>query len=414
MLAAIGATVSRAAGIGSFLAPKSWAQSTLPYPGSPAVLPRTNVVSFGSAATGDFPPASVARAMAQLALSGITAIAGQIQSNNRIIENLRTSLSDAEARKAQLERERPVVLADYRKGYFCSTCGRAKSEFSSEAAFWQHIAEGASDGRHAVPASAEQIAAKEADYRTKIAALDQQIQQARSQLAQKDRENRDGLDQLKEGTALWQTATEMEPQLLAVSEDAAQARDRKDLGDAQREIARLKGQRQSAAGSKEALVRIDDALAVWQQVESRTSDQSKLRYEAFLRESTAAKETAIREYAAISGQLANADPSLPSLPNLLSASLPIGPLSVNSDGSTLGAKFRFGRIVSSGINASAPDAATTEVRAFLDLAGRLRLTTGWQTRYTPDGVQNGPIFDLTVTPPNDKKPPLAPKPLPVP
>jgi hypothetical protein len=188
------------------------------------------------------------------------------------MDDLRRNIAQDKRRKAQIKQERAAVLRDYKTGYFCSTCGLAKSEFASDAIFWQHIAEDASEGRHAVPATAQQTAAKEAEYKSKLAAVDLRIQQAQRSIADHELENRDGLDQLREGVGLWQAATEMEQLLLRVAEDAAGTRDKKDLADAQREIARLTTKRKSAfgAGDRDTIASIDDALSVWQQVESRT------------------------------------------------------------------------------------------------------------------------------------------------
>jgi len=385
--------------------------------GRGGLSPRTELPSLdrtvqpGAAlGTGQLPQPSYARAMAERVVAGLDTLAGNISRNSDELARLRQRLADAQGRKAHIESDRDHVLEDYKHGYFCSTCGRAMSEFPSQSAFWAHIADGASEGRHAVPATAQQTARKEAEFAAKLAEVQREIRSLNADIQAKELENRDGLDQMREGMALWKFACEMEPELLRASLAAAQSKDERDLSAARQQIAQLEARRKAAVGSsdRDALARVDEAIATWRQVAQRIEDASAVRYSEFLRDSTRAAETANKEYAAISGIVARTygTPYLPNLPNM---SLTLGKVTVFAGGTTAGAKFRFGSILQVGISTGAPDAATAETRQFIEIMGRLKLSGGYQTRYTPDGPRDGIVFDLDLSPPKGE---AAPKPAP--
>lgn len=77
--------------------------------------------------------------------------------------------------KYDLERAKEKALEELRQGRLCSDCGRAMSEFDSEAVFWAHIRSTA--GRYAKPASQAQLDKKEAEFDAKIAAKARAMEQ---------------------------------------------------------------------------------------------------------------------------------------------------------------------------------------------------------------------------------------------
>jgi hypothetical protein len=376
----------------------------LPLPDRPA----QSASAFG---TGQLPQPSYARAMAERVVAGLDTLGGNILRTSEELARARQRLADAQARKARIEAERDRVLDDYRRGYFCSTCGRAMSEFGSKGEFWAHIAEGAPQGRHAVPATARQTAQKEAEFTAKLAEALRDIRSSSADIQAKEQESQDGLDQMREGIALWKYACEMEPELLRANLAAAQGKDERDLNAARQQIAQLEARRKAAVGSgdRDAVARIDEAIATWRQVAQRIDDAGTLRYDQFLRASTQAAETANKEYAAISGIVARIYGSNPYLPNLPNFSLTLGNVTMFGGGATVGAKFRFGKILQVGVSTGAPDAVTAETRGFIELMGRAKIYGGYQNQFTPSGPRERTVFGLDLTPPKGE---VAPKPAP--
>ena len=79
------------------------------------------------------------------------------------LKRLKKELSD-------LLSEKGLVLEDYRQGYFCSGCGKSRSQFAPGETF-PHA------GQKIVPATNEQIAAKEKEYDDKISTKQEEVKQ---------------------------------------------------------------------------------------------------------------------------------------------------------------------------------------------------------------------------------------------
>ena len=113
--------------------------------------------------------------------------------------NLREVRADLDFRKAEagyeskiaaldkqlrdLKREKELALKELREGYFCSKCKRSKSEIErgSSETFEEHLGRVSGDR---IPASPEQIAAKEKEYDDKIATAQRTLAAAQKSLTQ--------------------------------------------------------------------------------------------------------------------------------------------------------------------------------------------------------------------------------------
>jgi hypothetical protein len=358
----------------------------------------------------DLPDPGVARAMAERVVSGVDGLTDTVQKNHSMIRQLSSRISHCNAQIHQLTQEMKEVLEDYRQGFFCNECGRSKREFGSDHAFYAHIAENAANGRRAIPASPEKIAAKEQEYLNKIAAFERERQSASRAISEKRAENQEAWPQIQEGLNLWRAATAFEENLIYAREEAVKRQEAAAIKQAEQNIAKVEAERRQLLSQgpqdKATIDRLNAERSLWESVKRQAQEDAARRVSYYWHDMKTASENRTREYTRLSGALQRTNEygnAIRSQLNFLpSFTLPLDKVSVSFSPEFLGAKFKFGSLVSSGIRAGSPDATSTEVTTFLELFGRVKATVGWQTSYTPDGVMSGPTFGVSINPPNDK------------
>ncbi len=378
------------------------ASQSLPDPRSPALPSSTapdpyrlpNPITSASSPL-NAPDPNVARSLAEKVISGLDGLSDTIHKNTQTIRQLKGRIAALSNDRARLEADRAKILDELKKGFYCSTCGRAKSEFASEAEFWAHIREGASEGRRAVPASSEQVKNKSAEFDRKLNAIQDEQLKCQSSIREKNSENKLAYDQLKEGIALWQAATSFEKTAISVVDELNKQKFQDDLSNAKNEISRLDRDiaRWAKSGNPDEVQRLRDERAMWQQVHARLTEEAAARIDYYwqnIREAEAKQQT---EFENISRYIQRTDDFLYSarlagdfLPTLNVSVARVG-ISTNRD--QLGIRFNFGRLAASGLDVS-NGAASQEVQAFLDLFGTLRLAAGWRTTYGVSGVESAP------------------------
>ena len=176
------------------------ASQSLPDPRSPALPSSTapdpyrlpNPITSASSPL-NAPDPNVARSLAEKVISGLDGLSDTIHKNTQTIRQLKGRIAALSNDRARLEADRAKILDELKKGFYCSTCGRAKSEFASEAEFWAHIREGASEGRRAVPASSEQVKNKSAEFDRKLNAIQDEQLKCQSSIREKNSEKYDAV-----------------------------------------------------------------------------------------------------------------------------------------------------------------------------------------------------------------------------
>lgn len=381
-------------------------------------LPDPSQVSINPNAKANLPSPDAARSMANRALSGINSLTDTVQKNLAMIRQFNQKIGELGAQIDALRKELVEVLEDLRHGHFCSTCGRAKREFGSDRAFWNHIAEGASSGRHAVPASAEQLAAKEKEYKDKIAGLERERSRLTAARNQKQWENQQAWDQIQQGIYLWQAAITLEESLLIAREEESKRQDAAAIKEAEQNLARVESERRRLLNqgplSKETLDQLEAGRSLWQQVKSRAEEDATRRVSYFWADYKQGRETRIREYTqmteyvrrtdeyantlrGLAGQIPGFNISL----NQLTKDPILSRFSFSYSPEQLGVRFKFGSLVSSGLTAGETDATTTEVKTFLELFGKVQISAGWRNTTNPYDF-SGPTADINILPPKDK------------
>jgi hypothetical protein len=329
--------------------------------------------------------------MASRALSGIQTLADAVQKNQSMVDQLNERIRKCVVATKRLKRERDRVLNDYRLGYFCNQCGRAKSEFPSEAAFFEHIREGASSGRHVVAATPQQIAAKEQQYANELASINRDRQRAQRARDAKVLEIQAAWSQIREGLNLWQAATSMEDLLIRAKEQNIQQQKAAAIQNAQRMLDQVEARKRQilSAGrpDKTTLDAIQGAEDLWQRQLVRANKAAQRRFSTFASEIDAANQAKTRDYQQITEAtgkiLTYAEyirPPFGSLPDIGTVSMaPIAIVLPGADrvsltvtSSQLGANFRFGSFVTAGLYGGEVNATTTEVTTFLQIFGAVR------------------------------------------
>lgn len=116
----------------------------------------------------EFNSSTSAGLAADQAMLQIQSLAAEVKTVDDGILNLNHKIKRSFAEKANLEDEKEKALAELRQGYFCSKCNRSKTEIERAGEdFYEHLKR---VGGHIVPASQEQIYAKEKEYNDKILA----------------------------------------------------------------------------------------------------------------------------------------------------------------------------------------------------------------------------------------------------
>lgn len=384
-----------------------------PDPYQPPPLPDptkgVNVPSLKSVYGDDLPEPTTARAMAERAKSGVDSLTDTVQRNQSMIRQLEGRVSNLTRQIQQLYEEMNNVLDDYRQGHFCSECGRSKREFTSEAAFWSHIAENAANGRHAIPAGPEKIAAKEKAYRNKIAALESERQSAQYTIGQKHSENQIAWDQIQQGLNLWRTATTLEHNLIFAREEAIKRRTQNTIKQALENLARVETELRHLMNQgpveKAKLDSLNAERELWETIKRQALEGENQRVSYYWNELKVTNEMKVREFSQFSEYLQRTQEYGNVMRNLLrplpSFSVSMSRVSVSFSSDQLGARFKFGSLVSGGISVGGIDATSSEARAFLELFSKVKFSAGWETRFTPDGVFTGPTFDVKLAPPKD-------------
>jgi hypothetical protein len=367
-------------------------------------------------------------ATVERAKSAVAAMADSVvQKQNAIagLDNKVAKLNDDE-RKLRAELDR--VLDDLRKGLFCSTCGRAKSEFGSDAEFWQHIREGAAEGRHAVAATKEQREAKERQYAARLAALDTERSQIATEREKAVAEMQSLYEGMRQAVEVWRVAAAARESFIIGREQEARANDARDLQKIDEQLRSLNDvQARPAPFSAEALAAADAHRRMLESMKLRINEDAAFRTRAYFGALAEAQKRSLDEYGEVVGSVRRTDPisqaftllGNPVMP--ISVNMPFASVSSNDSGvsvAAFGASASLGPSgASAGISLSPVvtikadtrmiDGVSMEVRAYAEILGRLRIGAINTTRYTPSGgVLTEPSVFVDITPPKD---PTSPK-----
>jgi hypothetical protein len=411
-----------------------WAQTAgtpLPDPYAPikvnvrAVLPKVGdaPISLNTSARYGDPVPNVARGMAESATTAIQNIASAIQSGSKEITQLDTRLAELDRRVQGLKNQEARVLVDYARGYFCSKCHLAMSEFPSEVAFRQHISE---VGAKIIPATAEQTAAKELEFRSQIATLENERANISRQKDQLQSENREAQGQFREALGLWYSAVESEPSFIKANSDEIERQCQAAIQEAQRHLDRISNEKQNlrtlSGSTKDRIEDLNSEEATWKQTKQAylaASSQNDIRVNSEL---AVAQENEVREW----DQITNAAQQvsgitgvqLPTLDKTLSLSDLGLKLSVSSGPEHLGVNLELNKWTSVGMNVTTTS-NTMNAQGFLSLADKIKLQAGVVTSLTPEEISvrhtggvSTPLGDLDLSP--EPGPLPSPKNLPAP
>lgn len=399
------------------------AAQELPHPNDPppSQTITTTTTRGADVASGNLPDAGVARAMAVRVLASLDALTSRVQINLNKVRTLKQLVAQAEARVRETLAEKLRVLDEMRRGYYCSKCHRSKTEIEEQdhVDFMTHLRE---VNGQIVPAPQSELDAKAAEYDARISAAQQVEAAARAQrdlqVPQLEQENRDARDQIQQGIYLWESATSLEPGLLAVKQDEADRREKKSIVEAQSQLQNIQAERNrlSTANKLDPATAwaLNDATAMWQSVMEKAKQDQSNGVIQLLHENQAAKDQKIKEYNLIGNYLSRTDEqSLANgaggLQQLPTFNVSLAGVTANFTPEQMGIRFQFGSLSSSLQAQSTPTGY--EVRVFLSLFGRLHAGMASVATFTPDGVELSDHPILKVGAPGNPKPTIVlPKP----
>jgi len=376
---------------------------------------------------GDLPSPDVARSMAERVVSGVEQLTNTVNRNQSAIAKLDRLIPKLNRDIEQLKREMAQVMEDYRHGYFCSTCYKSMTELGGPERFRQHIAEGAAQGRHAVPATAEQKAAKENEYQDKIRGLEREMKSAVNERTEKLAENKYAWGQIQQGLNLWPFAVGFERDLIQAQEALTEQREKAAIHDAEQALAKVEAARahllQQGPQQKELLDQMNATVQTYRNVLNKARSDAQNRISTYWSDLKDWETRRIDQYGRMSGGLQKTEEYRSynrmnfgdMLPNftLDTAQAPVfkdipvaNGFKLEYENRQLGLYFKFGSLadvkLSAGLTAGG-DEISTEVKTFLELSsklgGKARIGVGSKTVYGPDGVTTGtaPVFETEKT-----------------
>lgn len=400
----------------------------LPHPDD---APATQSVTFNPNAAGlpynGVADPTVARGMAARVVGSLDALTSRVQNNLARIRRLKQLVAQAEAQVRALMADKSRVLAELRAGYYCSQCHRSKTEIERGGeSFMEHLVR---VNGHIVPAPPSEIDAKAAEYDSRIANAEQAVEAARtqrdSQVPALEQQNQDARDQIQQGIYLWESATTLEPSLLAAQEDRAEQNEKKTIAEAQSQLQGINDERARLSASHkldDATAKVlDSGTALWQSVMDNARQEGLQRYPQFLRDTQAARDEKIKEFNVIGSYLTRTDEQhsysgAGGLQQIPKFEFSLAGITVYTKPEQMGIRFAFGELpgVGKALSSSLEVQTTTsgyDVRGFLSLFGRLHAGVGSTVRYTPEGVEMSDHPILKVDPPGKPKPTIVlPKP----
>lgn len=359
------------------------------------------------------PNPSVARNIAEQAVSGLDSLTNRIQQNQSMIENLQSQIVKLDDDISRMRREKQQVLAELRGGFYCSQCNRSKTEIEQGGEnFEQHLVK-----VNGVKLSASQniIDAKAQEYDQKFAELEAKAERERPKLKnaieQYKSENQNAWGQIQEGVDLWRVAVSLEQNLIVAREAEIRKRELNEIKVAAEKIKELeKGDR---IGSPDAMSKINDEIAMWKKIKGQAEANAEKRYSSYWQDINASNKIRNQEYSKISSflprtsefsgyMLSNHYSYLPAV-SVSTERITNMPLSLKYDNGKLGMSFKLGSIASADLQGGSTSYMSTEVTAVLSLFSTVKIGVSWQTDYTIDGVVSVPTPILEITQPKDKK-----------
>lgn len=363
----------------------------------PYGLPKPNLVNISNSEILDTPDPSVARSLAERILTGLDGISGTVQKNMSAISKLNAKITALAGNRAKLERDRARILDELKKGFYCSTCNRAKSEFGSEAEFWQHISEGSKEGRRAVPASNEQIQTKMNEFGRKIQAIQDEQILCQTAVREKNSENQIGYDQIQQGLNLWQVATSFEKDAIYAQDEAYKKKLRDDAANAQNELSRLEREISvlRKMGKEDEARMLQDEKQTWNEMLRHVTDESNNRINYYWQNIRDAEAKQQAEFSSIQQYIGRTNDFVYSQRSALNfiptLNVSVGSVAAYTSSEQLGLRFNFGSMAIGGLEVTQEN-SNQEVQAFMELFGKLRFGAGWRTTYGMSGVQSGPTI----------------------
>jgi hypothetical protein len=351
--------------------------------------------------------------MASNALQGLNNLATLVSEDISKIQNLKAQIRNCDDKVNALVAAKYKALDELRNGLYCSQCHRTKTEIEAGGEnFWEHLRR---VNGVPLPAPQSEIDAKAREFDGQIAALTEQMEaqkkQYASQIKQLQSEIQEASLQIQQGIHLWETATTFEHDLIRDNEVVEKGKTKVIIDYANRELREAESARNSLAqkgADRSSIDQANSVCEVWRAMREKAQQDDANKWSSYLTDIKTADETKTQEYVQIKNLLtpplgttgdAGGGFSVSGLADWMpTKDLSIGRVSLNLSPTQLGAGFKFGSLVSSGFTAGEVDPATLEARTFIDLVGKVRLSVGWRTQDTPEGVLSYPTMDLTLKP----------------
>jgi len=387
------------------MAPKS----TPPDPVRPPDLPDPSLglrVDPGSAV--DLPSPSIARGMAERAVSGLDSLTEEVRKNVEWLAKSQKRLAELSGEVAGLKQAKAQALDELRRGLWCSKCGRSKSQIEREARedFYAHLRR---VNGQVVQAPQEKIEATAREYEQQSAAKEREqaaIPKAREERLQAILAAE---SKIHEGINLWGLTRGLEQDLLVAHANTLQQKTTQEIRHADQQLAKIDAERQRLHQQRALDTATDESLRAhrkfWEHTRHKIAAEANRRISYYWDDLKQTKERQRREFAQVSGflQRTNAFAEyMQSIPWFPPVSLSWGGWALNISPDEAAVRLKLKSLGSLNVGARRTDAMTLEAGAALELFGRVKAYTGQQTRWGPDGVEWTPSADFKISDPAAK------------
>ncbi len=231
----------------------------------------------------------MARSLRERAAAEVGKLCREIGARHGEVQKLEEKIA-ALARKSRARRSQLALeLDEYRRGEFCSGCGKTRSQILSEGSTFPH------SGQSIVRATAEQLAAKERSAAAELSRLSADQDAAAQRRDELVSENTQTLAQVKEGLNLWKSARTIELNALASEQAEKFAAEKKKTRELEAKLETITGEFDSEIGRTKPDLEVLGALAstwkLWDGVLKQVVSEGDAQYKAYLQDLTDTKKT---------------------------------------------------------------------------------------------------------------------------
>lgn len=179
----------------------------------------------------------------------------QIEKFKQIASTLGTEIGQLRAKKDEL-------LEEYRKGLFCSGCGRTKSQILAKGETFPH------PGQRILTPTPQQIAAKEAELQAPIDSATRKLRDAENEVRKNNDRSIAGLEQIRLGVLFWRAASSYAEYSQAAGAGAALKELELQGKDIERSLAAAK-RGLASARTPDAVAQARSEVQIWERLQVR-------------------------------------------------------------------------------------------------------------------------------------------------